>query len=308
MLFAEVFSGSSQAWFADGWGLLLTFPLYLSHVLFFLWLAFKLKRTSLSQLYLFGALFGLYEAWITKVLWAGYMGQAGFMAGSVAGIGISEFPVLVFFWHPIMSFIVPVLAFEALTGRALKEHVNILRKSAKKTELMAIFLVLMSAFVATGSGYDLILANLSLAGTLLIIFGLYHLAKKSHLRFFELSKIIAAGLVIYLLLLYGAAFFLLLPERIPQTLIPYASIIVFYFLVALIIHRSKKAENELVQLDEGSYSINDFKKFGLISVLAVNIAVLVPDISIVVMIIAYFALAFVGVMLFASAAYKTIKS
>ena len=73
MLFAEVFSGASQAWFLDPFGVLLTFGLYLAHCLFFLWIAFRTKKTSLSQLYILGMAFGLYEAVITKVLWAGYM-------------------------------------------------------------------------------------------------------------------------------------------------------------------------------------------------------------------------------------------
>ncbi|MCK4432956.1 MAG: hypothetical protein KAV48_03390, partial [Methanomicrobia archaeon] len=64
MLFAEVFSGASQTWFINGWGILVTFPLYLGHVLFFLWIALKSKRTTLSQLYLFGVIFALYESWI----------------------------------------------------------------------------------------------------------------------------------------------------------------------------------------------------------------------------------------------------
>jgi len=54
MLFAEVFSGASQMWYVSGWGLLITFPLYSAHLLFFLNIAMKLRKTSLSQLYLFG--------------------------------------------------------------------------------------------------------------------------------------------------------------------------------------------------------------------------------------------------------------
>jgi hypothetical protein len=73
MLFAEVFSGASRMWFLDVGAWILAFPLYLGHALFFLWIALNTGRIKVEQLYLFGVLFGLYESWITKVLWAGYL-------------------------------------------------------------------------------------------------------------------------------------------------------------------------------------------------------------------------------------------
>ena len=90
MFFGEVFAGSSQTWFVHGWSLLVTFPLYLSHTLFFLILSFRFGKTSLRQLYFFGVLFGLYEAFITKVLWAGYMGETGPNMGTILGVGVSD--------------------------------------------------------------------------------------------------------------------------------------------------------------------------------------------------------------------------
>ena len=175
MLFAEVFSGASQTWFINGWAILITFPLYLGHVLFFLGIALKSKRTSLFQLYLFGVIFALYEAWITKVLWAGYMDSAGPGFGTLFGISVAEFLVLVFFWHPIMSFVLPILVFEILTKKVLYGHESILRKSTKKTTLVSLFLILISTFIANGNGFDLISSNASLIGTFLIILGLFYL-------------------------------------------------------------------------------------------------------------------------------------
>ena len=46
MLFAEVFSGTATLWFLDAWGLLITYPLYLSHAIFLLNVAFLWKKTS----------------------------------------------------------------------------------------------------------------------------------------------------------------------------------------------------------------------------------------------------------------------
>ncbi|MFX1298333.1 MAG: hypothetical protein ACFFD2_26195, partial [Promethearchaeota archaeon] len=113
MFMAEVFAGSSQLWFIDPWSLIVTYWLYLGHLLLFLNLAMRTKRTSIPQLYLWGVLFGLYESWITKVLWFGYPGAEGPAISLVGGIAILEFFTLVFFWHPILAFVMPVLVFES---------------------------------------------------------------------------------------------------------------------------------------------------------------------------------------------------
>jgi hypothetical protein len=116
MFFAEVLSGSSVLWFVSGWAWLVTFWLYLAHFLLFINLALIFKRTSLTALYLWGVLFGLYEAWITKVTWAGYMGsEPGW--GKILGFAFPELPLIVFFWHPVFAFILPVLCFEIMTGQ-----------------------------------------------------------------------------------------------------------------------------------------------------------------------------------------------
>lgn len=306
MLFAEVFSGSSQAWFATGWGLLMTFPLYLSHVLFFLFIALKLKKISLPQLYVFGAIFSLYEAWITKVLWAGY-GDTGPILGTVAGIGIAEFPMLVFFWHPVMAFILPILIFEILTGQVFGVHASILKKSATKTNIIILFLILISTFIANGNGYNLISANLSLLGTLLLISGLYYSVKNSSVKVFELNKIGFAMVTIYLLLLYVGTFLKIEPERFPHALAPVISIIIFYALFIFIIRRSKKVETEFAQLDKEHYAISDLKKFALITIVAVNAVIMVPAISAHLFSFTYFALALMGTVLFATVVYKILK-
>jgi len=87
MFFAEVCSGASVMWFVTGWAWLLTFWLYLSHFVLLINLALRFKRTSLTSLYLWGVLFGLYESWITKVAWAGYIGGQPIL-GTVLGFAV----------------------------------------------------------------------------------------------------------------------------------------------------------------------------------------------------------------------------
>lgn len=307
MLFAEVFSGASRAWFIDGWGVLTTFPLYLGHVLFFLWIALKLKKTSLSQLYLFGTIFALYESWITKVLWAGYWNSAGPGWGTVFGLGVSEFPILVFFWHPIMSFILPVLVFEVLTGKILNGHDSALRKSTSKTVLIVLFLISISTFIARGNGFSMISANLSLLGTLLLVLGLYYLSRKSNLKVFGFGKTGFIIVTAYLFLLYVSSFFLIFPERKPQTGVPYISIIVFYVVLMFLILKSKKTETEFTISNEKQYSIVDLVMFAVITILSVNVACVAANISSKILGITYLALMFIGTIIFISIVYTILK-
>ncbi|HEX3048262.1 MAG TPA: hypothetical protein VHY08_26150 [Bacillota bacterium] len=307
MLFAEVCSGASQTWFITGWGLLLTFPLYLGHVLFFLSLAFRTKRTSLIHLYLFGIMFGLYESWITKVLWAGYMDASG-PVKTFLGVGVSEFPVLVFFWHPIMSFIVPILVFEILTGKAITNHELLLKKTTRKTILIILFSILISTFIANGNKFNLISANASFLGTILITVGLFYLSRKADLHSLNIGKKGFRWLAIYLAVLYIITFIWLLPERIPTTIAPYVTIIAFYIIAISLLKCSNQAPNELKALDADSYSVRDLLGFASIALFSVNLACLTPKISFVILTITYFLLIFLGLSLFFVICYKILRS
>ena len=307
MFFAEVLSGASQAWFLDFWGVFVTYPLYLAHVLFFLWLALRWRKVSLWHLYFFGVLFGLYESWITKVLWAGYMDAAGPGFGTLLGVAMPEFPILVFFWHPLMSFIMPILAFEILTGKVLIEHEPILRKTKWKNIFVLLCIVLFSSFIANGNQYNVLSANLAVIGTLIVIAVLYLFARKYDLRVFELGKLGGILVGLYLILLYTAAFFLMLPERLPQTLMPYVSILGFYGLIIVLILKSPKGVVELVPAEADLFSKRSLLLFAVLLVIAVNIECLVPEISALLLAGTYFSTMMIGFVLFVTGGVRMIK-
>ena len=54
-------------------------------------------------------IFGLYEAYITKILWL----PTWHSMLRVGGIGVTEVIILAFWWHPLMSFIIPIMVGEA---------------------------------------------------------------------------------------------------------------------------------------------------------------------------------------------------
>ncbi len=112
VVFAEIAAGSSPFPFFDLWGLLVVFPLYSLHILVLSYVVFRMGKPTLRNLFLAGAVFGLYEAYITKVLWTGWSGSGL----SFFGVQVVETAVLVFFWHPFMAFILPVVVAGRLTS------------------------------------------------------------------------------------------------------------------------------------------------------------------------------------------------
>jgi hypothetical protein len=82
VFFAEVAGGSAPFPFYDAWGLYAVLPLYTLHIVF---LAFAVmrpaRRVPFTALFCAGAVFGLYEAYITKVIWDPTWGEKGLAVG-----------------------------------------------------------------------------------------------------------------------------------------------------------------------------------------------------------------------------------
>jgi hypothetical protein len=113
---AEVTATSSRFPFVTLQGWLMLVPLYGLHALMGGWLVMRARRVTWPVVYLPGVLFGLYEAYITKVLWdptwskAEWHWQAG-------GVYLAQTAILVLFWHPVFAFILPLTFVErAATG------------------------------------------------------------------------------------------------------------------------------------------------------------------------------------------------
>lgn len=101
---AEVTVAASPFVFINPFEALFLLTFYGSHLLIFAWLTFRRGWPSLPTLWFAGVLFGLYEFYITKVLWSPPWGDAI----SLAHVDVISFVVLAFFWHPFMAFILPL--------------------------------------------------------------------------------------------------------------------------------------------------------------------------------------------------------
>lgn len=113
---AEVVSGSSPFVLFTPWGLLVTLPLYLLHAVFLAGVVYRYSGAlRLGSLYLAGGLFGLYEAYLTKVLWAPTWEPIPVRVG---GVHVFETALLVLLWHPLFAFVLPLLLAETLCTRS----------------------------------------------------------------------------------------------------------------------------------------------------------------------------------------------
>lgn len=305
MFYAEILSGASQLWYLNPFGVLYTLPLYLLHTIILMNIALRLKRTKLYQLYIFGMIFSLYEAVITKVLWAGYMNESGPAFGPWLGIAPLEFIILVFFWHPIFSFILPILTYEWITSKILEGHQRVFERLKKHMGLILVGIIIVSSFVANGNQYDLMSGNLAPLGTLLIIFILVLLSKKKLISLTDLEKIpkLMYAILIFIYLFGGIV---LVPKRFPSELISYIMIIVFYVLFFLMLRLSRKTSDELISLNH-TFNYKHLTVAILCFFVSLNLSIIFSSISSVILMISYWGMALVGLIIFFLVIVKLIR-
>jgi hypothetical protein len=297
MFFAEVFSGASTLWFVDAWGLFLTFPLYLGHAIFFLNVAFLWKKTSPRQLYFFGMMFGLYEALITKVLWFGYPNSSGPAVGYFFGIAWSEFLTLVLFYHPIMSFVIPVFVYELLSGDVLPGHEWFLEKNWKTFFLIILLIMMGASFQSNGAQYDVIRSMGSMGGSILIILVLHVLSKGKNLQSLVLGKKALIIVVIYLFVLYGVTTVIIFPNRLPGMFLPYMLIFLWYLVALGLLWFDKFTP--ISQTIKGTiFSQNELGFFAILLVCATIVCSVFQQITYDVLLVMFVSLMGVGVVLF----------
>ncbi len=128
VFFAEVVSGSDMFPYFNSWGIVAIMPLYTLHILVLAYVVFNIGKPRFYTLFLAGTIFGMYEAYITKVLWSPSWGEPLFLLG---GVAVVESVVLVLFWHPFWAFIIPLFVGENLLSNS-NEIVNGLPDRAKR--------------------------------------------------------------------------------------------------------------------------------------------------------------------------------
>ncbi|MBD3159830.1 MAG: hypothetical protein GF309_13690 [Candidatus Lokiarchaeota archaeon] len=319
-VFAEVFSGSAPLWFIDPWGIIVVLPLYWMHALFLLNLAIRCKRTSMSQLYFWGILFGLYESWITKVLWAGYMGKEPLL-GTFLGFAVVEFPIIGLFWHAVFAFILPILVFEIVvisddesqSHEVLMGHTVHLRESRKNLGILILLFLIGSLFLSNGLEMNLGATLFASVGNSLIVLVLIESLRmggnNALLANLKLERRgIAANLVI-LGIIYIVLSVLLVPERW-ASLFTILLTIGFYGLVCGFLGMSSKNETALQTLPkEGRYI--SIRRVATLFAFFTGLSTLwcsIPDIGNLVTILIYLGMIPSGFVLLLLSTYMVIRN
>lgn len=245
---AEVFSGASlRMGLWHPWTLLVTYWLYFAHFFLFTTLAVRTGRTSLWSLYLWGVLFGLYESWITKVIWYGYSGDGKFVMGNVGPYGFSEIS-MVFLFHPVASFLLPLAVTCLLCPnlRGLFPDLAWLTGKTTGARLVQLYLILSFAPVMGMNSGGLLNLAVNLTVAILVLFVLARwsrpaLAGSQGRRVVVFGRAGRIGLYIYLTLLYGVTYFGLRPEGLPTFPVQLFTL-VFYGLVIVGLWRHTRRE------------------------------------------------------------------
>ena len=133
---------------------------YGSHLLLFAWLTFRSGWPTLPALWFSGVLFGLYEFYITKVLWSPPWGDVI----SMGHVDVVSLIVLAFFWHPFMAFIFPLAIGEAIGTDRRWVSGQLPRKLMGLSHRSTVFLVVGAAVthgLLTGSPTVALVSTLS---------------------------------------------------------------------------------------------------------------------------------------------------
>ena len=301
MFFAEVFSGASPLWFIDAWSIIVTFPLYTFHLLFFLNLAMRCRRMSLESLYLWGVLFSFYEFWITKVMWCGFFGEEPLL-GTFLGIAIFEFIVLAFFWHPIMSFMLPIFVYEVLTaennGVMIIGHKSLLSKTGRNKALAIYLVIVGSASLTFNTSFNIFVSFITGLGSILIIWLLYNKCKKigANIKDLYFGRRGMIGITIYLAALYAVLFPLLLPERIPG--IGTILITIALYLLILLLIYSDREVNGCESNINSLFSVSDLRNYAIFFAVLLIILALIQPLGTILFIILIIFNSIIGTAIF----------
>ena len=322
MQYAEVLSGSSKVWFIDPFFILLTFPLYMLHVLFYFTLANYFDRIELKHLYLWGILFGLYEAPMTKVIFSGYVFEKPIL-GTIGGIAYFEFLTIILLWHPVFSLILPILTYDIFLMRNNKRnillipgsHLSILTKSTKKTIIIIVSAFFLGSLQAKAESYNLLMTIIAHAGTLLIGLFFWFMADRKHTWEFDDLSLGKKGLIITIItiLIMYLIGWINTPQPAANTPITYLILLLFVLFILFLLKINAPREHEFLVIDESRtkeetfYGFKHYLMFFILIILFSILFCLVPILGEIVANITYLLIPLLGIILFITIILKIIS-
>ncbi|MCC6730974.1 MAG: hypothetical protein IT208_16730 [Chthonomonadales bacterium] len=236
VLFVEVVTNSAPFAFFNPWGLLVTCPLYGLHVLVLARIVFLAPRVRLPLLFTAGAILGLYEAYITKVLWDPTW---GWRLWTVGGVHVFQTALLLLDAHPFMAFLLPLAVAEVFFTSSREIQVSLPGRLSRALETdqgrrraMVALALYFGAYHALAAPPTLAVASAA-AGTAFAL-ALGWLWRRSCAgAAITLRRLLPSGrqtgaLVALLALYYLLTGVFLRPQSIPRTATPHVTILALY--------------------------------------------------------------------------------
>jgi len=247
--FAEVLSGSAPDYLLTAFGYWGIFPLYCLHTLFLASIIMTRERSfSLRTLYLASLLFGMYEAYITKILWHPSWSPETFKIGELA---VAETLLLVFYWHSLFSFLIPLFVGENLLAGSNNLTLLLPEKwqtRVRNPRFILLFggyssILLAAAASSVEDALGLALLNSTAVSAAILLWR--WLTRKKTYDFTELLPsgkgiILVAVLLAFIYLNFG---FNLSTDALPEP-IGHISVLLLYILFILLIRRSVRLDRE----------------------------------------------------------------
>jgi hypothetical protein len=237
--FAESVAGSTLFPFTTGNGLLLVFPVYCLHVVVLAAIVFRFGQPRFDTLYIAGTIFGMYEAYITKVLWTS-SSPDGPLA-TLGGVSVLDFLVVVLFWHPLMGFVLPVTLGERLLTASRTVRFSRFPGSARGWLIIGTLCGANQGMHSPSPFHSLAAGGISLA----VLVGLTKLWKRGEGSNFEFQDLLPSAaqmkaLCGILLVLYAIFTFRFRPEKLPGAGPQFTILGTYAVLISLLVFHLRK--------------------------------------------------------------------
>lgn len=246
--FAEVLVPSSIFPFFKPLGLVFTTPLYLLHLLFLGGLIYIYGKPTFPVLYSAGFIFGLYEAYATKVLWFPTWETGNW--DLLFGVHWSVVLVVAGFWHAFLAFILPLLiadTFLTKGGLIFSNLPPLIKKIFSPFGLF--FLVFLFGVLSTSAMNSGVQLFSPLSSGVVVLATLF--VWKKNIGLYEMKDLMpgkrALPLLLFLLfLVYIFAFFFIRQEFFPHNLAPHVAILSLYLFFGLLFFWNLKKSSKTV--------------------------------------------------------------
>lgn len=235
VFFAEVTVGSQPFPFFDPFAILVAVPLYTLHILVLATIVVRGRKVTLSSLFVAGILFGLYEAYITKVIWDPYweFGTTVYFAE----IAVAQTVILILWYHNFFAFIIPLAVGEALCTNsskvfsALPARVRRMFQVEKMPRTLLALGIVFGMFQAA-SGLGPSVSPLSVGASGLLLFAVYQAYRMTGGARHSIDALLPSErqfrvLLALLVLFYAIMTPALLPENLPGP-VGHAAVLLMY--------------------------------------------------------------------------------